>query len=120
MFWIGHLLTTRVHFDNMNLEDAFWAIAPDLPMSLFLSPGGAFVDPNTPWRVIKNWPSYLLFYKLPHSLWFLILIKKSRARKIYALHILMDILSHTGEWSIEPFFPMGPAVHGIWDPVEWT
>jgi len=29
-------------------------------------------------------------------------------------------LSHTGEWSIEPFYPMGPAVHGIWDPVEWV
>ena len=35
-------------------------------------------------------------------------------------HILMDLLSHTGEWSIEPFFPFGPAIHGIWDPVEWV
>jgi hypothetical protein len=99
----------------LSLEDAFWAIAPDLPMALFLSPGVQ----NTPWRVIKNWSSYTYFYKLPHSLWFLILIRNSRARNIYMFHILMDLLSHTGEWSIEPFFPMGPAIHGIWDPVEW-
>ena len=32
----------------------------------------------------------------------------------------MDIWSHTGEWSIEPFFPIGPMIHGIWDPVEWV
>jgi hypothetical protein len=115
MFWIGHLVTSRLYFGRLSLEDAFWAIAPDLPMALFLSPGVQ----NTPWRVIKNWSSYTYFYKLPHSLWFLILIRNSRARNIYMFHILMDLLSHTGEWSIEPFFPMGPAIHGIWDPVEW-
>lgn len=31
----------------------------------------------------------------------------------------MDLLSHTGEWSIEPAFPVGPVIHGIWDPVVW-
>jgi hypothetical protein len=120
MLWLGHLLTTRAYFGKLELDDMLWAIAPDLPMALFLSPGGAFVDPNTPWHVIKNWSSYIWFYKFPHSLWFLILIQNSRARNIYAFHILMDLLSHTGQWSIEPFFPIGPAIHGIWDPVEWV
>ena len=70
MLWLGHLLSTRLYFGRLSLEDALWSIAPDVPMALFLSPGGAFVDPNTPWRVIKNWMSYTLCYKLPHSLWF--------------------------------------------------
>lgn len=113
MLWLGHLVSTRLYFGYLTLEDAFWSIAPDLPMALFLSPR------TEPWKVIKNWSAYTWFYKLPHSLWFLILIQNSRVRKIYAFHILMDLLSHTGEWSIEPFFPVGPAIHGIWDPVGW-
>jgi hypothetical protein len=120
MLWLGHLISTRLYFGRLSLEDAFWSIAPDLPMTLFLSPGGMFVGANTPWKVIKNWSAYTWFYKLPHSLWFLILIQNSNFRKIYTFHILMDLLSHTGEWSIEPFFPIGPAIHGIWDPVGWV
>ena len=116
MLWFGHLVTTRIAFG----EWTWWSIAPDLPMALFLSPGGMFVETNTPWKVIKNWSAYNLIYKLPHSLWFLILIQNSKVRSIYAFHILIDILSHTGEWSIEPFFPIGPVIHGIWDPVEWV
>ena len=116
MLWLGHLVTSRLYFGRLSLEDAVWAIAPDLSMALFLSPGLQ----NTPWRVIKTCYSYNLFYKLPHSFFFIILIRNSRARNIYMFHILMDLLSHTGEWSIEPFFPFGPAVHGIWDPVEWV
>ena len=34
------MATTRMYFGRLGLEDAFWAIAPDLPMALFLSPGG--------------------------------------------------------------------------------
>jgi hypothetical protein len=114
MFWLGHLGTTWGYFGRLNLEDAFWAVAPDIPMALFLSPR------TEPWGVIKNQKAYTWFYRLPHSLWFLFLIRNSRARKIYAFHILMDILSHTGQWSIEPLFPMGPAIHGIWDAGEWV
>lgn len=114
MLWLGHLLTTWVYCGPLQFEDAVWSIAPDLPMALFLSPQ------TQPWKVIKNWSAYTWFYKFPHSLWFIILIRNSRFRKIYAFHILMDMLSHTGEWSIEPMFPFGPAIHGIWDPVEWV
>ena len=114
MMWFGHLVTTRAYFGSLDLEDALWSIAPDLPMTLFLSPR------TEPWKVIRDTPAYTWFYKWPHSLWSLILIRNPRARKIYAFHILMDLLSHTGEWSIEPFFPFGPMVHGIWDSAEWV
>jgi hypothetical protein len=82
-------------------------------MAIFLSPR------TEPWDVLRNWNWYTFMYKIPHTLWILILIQNSRARKIYAFHILMDLLSHTGQWSIEPLYPLGPPVHGIWDPVGW-
>lgn len=113
MLWLGHLATTRLCFGPLRLEDALGSIAPDLPMALFLSPR------TEPWKVIKNWFAYSWFYKAPHSLWFIFLIQNSRLRSIYAFHILMDILSHTGEWSIEPLFPFSFKIHGIWNPVEW-
>jgi hypothetical protein len=113
MLWLGHFVTTRACFGSLSLEEAVWSIAPDLPMTLFLTPWT-----NT-WGEIKDWKIYDWFYKLPHSMWSLILIRNSRARNIYAFHILMDILSHTGQWSIEPFFPVGPVIHGVWNPVEW-
>ena len=114
MLWVGHFVTTRAYFGSLSLEEAVWAIAPDLPMALFLTPWT-----NT-WSEIKDWKIYNWFYKLPHSMWSLILIRNSRIRNIYAFHILMDILSHTGQWSIEPFFPIGPVIHGLWNPIEWV
>jgi len=41
-------------------------------------------------------------------------------RKVYAFHVLCDILSHTGKWSIEPLYPLDLTIHGIWDPVDWA
>jgi hypothetical protein len=56
---------------------------------------------------------------VPHTFWILILVPKKH-RKVYAFHILCDILSHTGKWSIEPLYPLDLTIHGIWDPVEWA
>ena len=108
MLWIGHLLVTRMYFGIWT----WWSIAPDLPMATFLTPG------NVPWSVKKNWMIYDLFYKVPHTLWILAVIPE-RYRKVYAFHILCDIMSHTGKWSIEPLYPLDLTIHGIWDPVEW-
>lgn len=38
MLWLGHLVTTRAYFGSLSLEEAVWAIAPDLPMALFFDP----------------------------------------------------------------------------------
>ena len=114
MLWLGHFITTRLYFGQMSLKEFAWSIAPDLPMIIFLTPCG------TSWSEMRNWRGYTWFYKVPHSVWSLILIQNSRARSIYLFHILMDILSHTGQWSIEPFFPIGPAIQGLWDPIVWT
>lgn len=113
MLWFGHLAVTRLCFGHLSLEDAFWSVAPDIPMALFLTPWGS------PWSKIQHWTLYQILYKVPHSFVALFYVP-SRFRTIYALHILTDILSHTGQWSIQPFFPCELTIHGIWDPVEWT
>jgi hypothetical protein len=108
MLWIGHFLVTWLYFGRLTL----WSIAPDIPMMLFLTPGYA------PWSVKKDWFLYSLFYKMPHSFWALYIIPR-RHRWVYAFHILCDIMSHTGKWSIQPLYPLRLTIHGIWDPVEW-
>jgi len=109
MLWFGHLITTRLLFGTWSI----WSVAPDIPMALVLSH-----YPQS-WSEIRMWWLYDFLYKLPHSFWILILIPNS-FRKIYAFHILCDILSHTGEWSIQPLYPFRTKIHGYWDPISWT
>jgi hypothetical protein len=109
MLWIGHISLTWLYFRTVTI----WSVAPDIPMMLFLTPGYA------PWSVKKDWILYSIFYKIPHSLGALFLIPK-HYRRIYAFHILCDILSHTGKWSIQPLYPLNITIHGIWDPIEWS
>lgn len=83
-------------------------------MMLFLAPT------CVPWKTQKEWIIYRIFYKIPHSFLILFFVPRSY-KKIYAFHILCDILSHTGEWSIQPFYPISDiSVHGIWDPINWV
>ena len=108
MLWFGHVLLTWAYFGRLTI----WSIAPDIPMALFLAPS------YEPWVFKKEWYIYALFYKVPHSLWALMVVP-ARHRTVYLFHILCDILSHTGHWSIQPLYPLELTIHGIWDPVEW-
>jgi len=114
MLWPQHIFCTQLAFGAASWSDAFWSVAPDLPMILL-------IPWPVPWSLIQDWwVAYSVLYKVPHSFLFLILIQNSRARKIYALHILLDVLSHTGRWSIEPFWPLGGPVSGIGDAIVWV
>ena len=108
MLWPGHIITNRIVLGEWSL----WSIAPDVPMALF---SGLPYK----WSEMKQWSSYSVVYKLPHS--FLILgIIPRRYRFMYALHILLDIISHTGDWSIQPFYPFAYTVNGIFNAYIWT
>ena len=111
MLWLGHVVLTRLYFGIWTI----WSVAPDIPMILILSPWNHDVS----WRDMKDTNLYTILYKVPHSFFSLLFVPK-KYRKIYAFHILCDILSHTGEWSIQPFFPMPIQIHGIWDPIDWN
>jgi hypothetical protein len=108
MLWLGHIFLNWMYFGNWTL----WSIAPDIPMALILSQW------NISWESMKYTQLYMILYKIPHSFLSVLFVPKEY-RKVYAFHILLDILSHTGEWSIEPFFPCSVKIHGIWDPIQW-
>lgn len=113
MLWLGHIVTSRFLFGYMTIEDALWSIAPDIPMALFLSPW------SYSWSSMREWNLYKLLYNVPHSVLALVFVPRGY-RKIYAFHIMCDILTHTGKWSIQPFFPFRTTIHGVWDPVQWS
>ena len=67
--------------------------------------------------VIDPWTC--CFYFLPHSLLVLPLVPR-RWRAYYALHILCDVISHTGEWSIRLLYPLTNfSIPGFYDPWKW-
>ena len=59
------------------------------------------------------------FYFLPHSMLVLPLVPR-KWRAFYALHILCDVVSHTGEWSIRLLYPLTNfSIEGFYDPWKW-
>ena len=59
------------------------------------------------------------FYFLPHSLLVLPIVPR-KWRTYYTLHILCDVISHTGEWSIRLLYPLTNfAIPGFYDPWKW-
>lgn len=60
------------------------------------------------------------FYFLPHSMLVLPLVPR-KWRAFYALHILCDVVSHTGEWSIRLLYPLTNfSIEGFYDPWKWV
>lgn len=100
MLWPGHLLINRIVFGTWSI----WSIAPDFPMIFLL------FTPE-PW---KERVAYDIFYKLVHSFLFLFVLD-NRYRYMWALHLLLDIPSHTGTFSIQPLYPLKWKVQGLWD-----
>lgn len=66
------------------------------------------------WDLIEDtWLAFFAFHVF-HSLW-MCFILPHRLRVPYAMHILLDILSHTGYWSIRPLLTAPiPGVFDAW------
>jgi hypothetical protein len=73
-------------------------------------------------------PVWSALWEVPHGLPFLFaavvpLVLWLRLPKLaiaaYASHLLLDVVTHTGEWAVRPFFPWGPAVEGVTDAWAW-
>lgn len=115
MLWAEHvfcgwILARTLGSDNSWLEIVLGSILPDIPMIALLLRG-------------HNWESkeaddldVAILYFVPHSLITLFFVP-NRLRALYALHIICDIVSHTKEWSIRPFFPIFSfSIQGFYDP----
>lgn len=115
MLWIEHVFFGIALAWILDKRDTyrsiiFGSILPDIPMILFLS------DVDWDEQSSPSLARVRLLYFFPHS--FLILpIVPLTLRPYYILHILCDVVSHTGAWSIKPFFPFFTfAVSGFYDP----
>jgi hypothetical protein len=98
MLWDFHVVLGCVIEQKITFEIMFWSVAADIPMLLAFGP---WAD----WDEVKFYKLYYYCYVLPHSLWMLFLVP-ARWRLLYALHIIMDVPSHTGEWSVKPLTPV--------------
>ena len=84
---------------------------------------------NNDWIGLRELhPYWSLFYDIPHSFFFLLLIIIPlaiffRIPKItiiaYLLHLLTDLFTHTGEWALKPFYPLNYKFEGLTDAWAW-
>jgi len=85
---------------------------------------------NSDWVGIRsNYPTWYLLWDIPHSLFFLILVVVPivyyfKLNKLiilaYFSHIFLDVFTHTGEWSLKPFFPINFQISGFTDAWAWA
>jgi membrane-bound metal-dependent hydrolase YbcI (DUF457 family) len=119
--------------------DVFWipffAALPDffqIPIYLFLgyiNNRPFYIPLNSDWFGIReHYPNLMMLWEIPHSLFFvafmiipLVLLLKLNKLTIlaYLSHIFIDVLTHTGEWSIKPLFPINYKIEGFTDGWAW-
>ena len=115
MLWIEHIVVGCLAAFFLKRRDSLsticiGSILPDLPMVLFLW-GVDWSDDRS-----STLTSVRYMYFLPHSLLILPCVP-SRLMIYYLLHILCDIVSHTGVWGIQPIFPLSnTSINGFYDP----
>lgn len=115
MLWTEHVVCGWVcnkilGTDNSWIEIIIGSILPDIPMILLLLNHHRW-EPHE-----ADDTDVAILYFLPHSLLSLFVVPR-RLRSLYALHILCDVISHTKEWSIRPFFPiLSFSIEGFHDP----
>jgi len=138
---ISHALVGKIFcfFDkkskNKNWLVILFAIIPDLVLIPFYFVLGReynrflWIAQNQDWANASITHPFLTgLYNTTHSLFFVALIilpivlifKLPKAAFFaYLSHILFDIFTHTGEWSIQIFYPFNSTVFGISDAWAW-
>ncbi len=116
-------------------EIIFWSVLPDLvqiPLYYYL---GKKNHRFLYWPLPEDWdglpsrrPDLWLIWLVPHSLPFfllfvaplILLLRRPRMCLVaYLLHLVMDLPSHTGEFSMKPFYPLKYEISGIVDAWKW-
>jgi len=114
---------------------ALLAAAPDIaniPLYMHLGAiNGRFlwIPYHSDWNGHRTaFPIMVIGWEITHSLIIATLVGYFLYRKKYALwpvfcwvsHLLVDILTHTGEWSSVPLWPIYLKVEGVDDAWKWT
>ena len=138
---VSHALVGRMFISSREKKRdiAFVALAGALPdffqIPLYIFVGHLHHRPynfplNSDWVGVRSaYPSWYLFWDIPHSLFFLLfviipIVYYFKLNKLaifaYFSHIFLDIFTHTGEWSLKPFFPLNFAINGFTDAWAWN
>ena len=133
---IGKIISTPEN----NKRNIFWIIFFSILTDLFLIPVYIYlgyinnrflwIGYNSDWDGLRiSHPFIVLLNDIPHSLIFAFLIilpiillfkLPKLAFFAYLFHILIDIPTHTGEWSIRIFYPLSDySIKGLTDAWEW-
>ena len=115
--WIGALISATPDIAAIPAHFVFSWSAGDWP----------WVYDASHWVGVEN-SLWLLGYWFTHSLilpfiayfWFRHKGWPVWMLAVWASHSAIDILSHTGAWSIWPFFPFPGQIEGVADPWSWS
>lgn len=136
---LSHILIGKIISFNLSATDQIWAMLfsflPDLghiPFYLLLGHKNKrlfWFPKNSDWLGSRaSHPVLTAIWHIQHSFFFLFLIILPAviffkipiiAFLAYGLHLLIDIPTHTGEWSIKPFYPFDFKISGITDAWTW-
>lgn len=139
---VSHILIGKiVSFFNRKTKKAdifamLFSFLPDLtqiPFYIYLGFENMrpFLFPyNSDWNGGKIFHPFLtILWEIPHSFFFLFLIILPiviflKLPKIaffaYFFHLLIDILTHSGEWAIKPFYPSSLIIDGFTNGWAWS
>ncbi len=136
---ISHALTGRLLVPKSANRRDKWSVClfgalPDvfqLPLYAYLGvrngrPLG--IPLNEDWAGFRSSPLVAALWEIPHSILFLIavvvpLVCILRLNRVligaYALHIGVDVFTHSGEWAVKPLYPLQVAFSGFTDAWMW-
>jgi hypothetical protein len=109
---IGFLVSRVMRSDTSWCSLCIGSILPDVPMLALVCAYG---------NNVTSWPpvATTALYVIPHSLLVLPIVPP-RYRVWYAIHIVLDLVSHTGQWGIQPFYPiLSWRCQGMYDPWKY-
>lgn len=88
-----------------------------------------WIPTHEDWHGVREaHPVWSALWEIPHGVPFLLvvvlpLVAILRLPRLafvaYAAHLGLDLLTHTGEWAVRPFYPWGPLVQGFTDAWRW-
>jgi membrane-bound metal-dependent hydrolase YbcI (DUF457 family) len=138
---ISHLLIgNAISLPCSNKKCRFWviffSILPDIsqiPFYIFLGYINKrlfFFPLNSDWVGAKiAHPVFSALWEIPHSIFFALLIIlpvilifkiPKLAFASYLVHIFLDFFTHTGEWTLKPFYPLNYTLQGFTDAWAWS
>ena len=128
------LVTSKSKKFDTYLVTAFGALPDLFQIPLYIFVGYLHARPfyyplTSDWQGVRNaYPLWAALWEIPHSFFFLLLVVaplvlllnlNKLAILAYALHLFVDLFTHTGEWAVKPLYPLPFLFHGFTDAWAW-